>query len=31
MNVILSNKFKEHAESKEIKSITIKYGKSCSS
>ena len=29
--VRLSDKFKAHAESKEIKTITIKYGKSCSS
>ena len=31
MNIVLSDKFKDHVESKDIKNITIKYGKSCSS
>jgi len=31
MKIILSDKFKDHADSKGIENITIKYGKSCSS
>lgn len=31
MKIILSDKFKEHAQSKNIQNLTIKYGKSCSS
>lgn len=31
MEIVLSDKFKEHVESKNIQNITIKYGKSCSS
>lgn len=31
MNIILSDKFKDHAKSKNIQSLMIKYGKSCSS
>lgn len=31
MKIILSDKFKEHAQSKNIENLTIKYGKSCSS
>lgn len=31
MEIILSDKFKEHAQSKNIQNLTVKYGKSCSS
>lgn len=31
MKIVLSDKFKEHVEGKNIQNITIKYGKSCSS
>ncbi len=31
MEIKLSDKFKEHVQNKNIQSITIKYGKSCSS
>lgn len=31
MEIILSDKFKNHVNDKDIQTITIKYGKSCSS
>ena len=31
MEIILSDKFKNHAKDKDIQTVTIKYGKSCSS